>query len=106
AEGGTWIASSRLRQRGPVADRWPWQWGVRYRRRGSSASGVQDVPCRTDGRLSTNARGRAVFMWWAAVSRAVDQSSARNKRNDRLAEGHDRVAGAAMVLRCFRTVRP
>jgi hypothetical protein len=38
-------------------------------------------------------------MWWAAVSRAVDQSSTRNKRNDRLAEGHDRVAGAAMVLR-------
>ena len=38
-------------------------------------------------------------MWWAAVSRAVDQSSTRNKRNDRLAEGHDRVAGAGTVLR-------
>ena len=38
-------------------------------------------------------------MWWAAVSRAVDQSSTRNKRDDRLAEGHACVAGAAMVLR-------
>ena len=32
-------------------------------------------------------------------SQAVDQSSARNKRNDRLAEGHERVAGTVMVLR-------
>jgi hypothetical protein len=35
----------------------------------------------------------------AAGSRAVDQSSARNKRDDRLAEGHERVAGTVMVLR-------
>jgi hypothetical protein len=45
-------------------------------------------------------------MWWAAVSRAVDQSSRRNKRNDRLAEGHDRVAGAFMVLRTFSDPAP
>ena len=45
-------------------------------------------------------------MWWAAVSRAVDQSSTRNKRNDRLAEGHDRVAGAAMVLRMLSDRAP
>jgi hypothetical protein len=38
-------------------------------------------------------------MWWAAVSRAVDQSSARNNRNDRLAEGQACIAGAGMVLR-------
>ena len=38
----------------------------------------------------------------AAVPRAVDQSSRRNKRNDRLAEGHERVAGAVMVLRMYR----
>jgi hypothetical protein len=37
----------------------------------------------------------------AAVPRAVDQSSRRNKRNDRLAEGHERVAGAVMVLRMY-----
>jgi hypothetical protein len=35
----------------------------------------------------------------AAVSQAAGQSSRRNKRNDRLAEGHDRVAGTDMVLR-------
>ena len=35
----------------------------------------------------------------AAGSQAVDQSSARNKRDGRLAEGHERVAGAIMVLR-------
>jgi hypothetical protein len=44
----------------------------------------------------------AVFFGWAAGSRAVDQSSTRNKRNDRLAEGHERVAGAVMVLRMDR----
>jgi hypothetical protein len=38
-------------------------------------------------------------MWSAAVSRAVDQSSMRNKRDDRLVEGHDRGAGAGTVLR-------
>src|SRR6476646_3204902 len=36
---------------------------------------------------------------WAAKSRAVDQSSARNKRDGRLAKGHERVAGTVMVLR-------
>ena len=36
---------------------------------------------------------------WAARSRAVDQSSGRNKRDDRLAEGHERVAGTVKVLR-------
>src|SRR5687767_1955268 len=45
-------------------------------------------------------------MWRAAVSQAVDQSSTRNKRNDRLAEGHDRVAGTDMVLRIPQTLRP
>ena len=45
-------------------------------------------------------------MWWAAVSRAVDQSSTRNKRNDRLAEGHGCVAGAAMVLRMLSDRAP
>jgi hypothetical protein len=34
------------------------------------------------------------------VSRVVNQSSTHYKRNDRLAEGHDRIAGASMVLRC------
>jgi len=38
-------------------------------------------------------------------SRAVDQSSTRNKRNDRLAEGHERVAGTVMVLRMPNTMR-
>jgi hypothetical protein len=42
----------------------------------------------------------------AAVSRSVDQSSTRNKRNDRLAEGHACVAGAAMVLRMLSDRAP
>jgi len=41
----------------------------------------------------------AVSIGWAPGPRAVDQSSTRNKRNDRLAEGHERVAGTVMVLR-------
>jgi hypothetical protein len=45
-------------------------------------------------------------MWRAAVSQAVDQSSTRNKRNDRLAEGHDRVAGTDMVLRIHSDPAP
>jgi hypothetical protein len=36
---------------------------------------------------------------FTARSRAVDQSSGRNKRDDRLAKGHERVAGTVMVLR-------
>jgi hypothetical protein len=48
----------------------------------------------------------AVSIGGAAGSRAVDQSSTRNKRDDRLAEGHERVAGTVMVLRCPRTLRP
>jgi hypothetical protein len=58
----------------------------------------------TSARLSANARGG--LDWWAAGSRAVDQSSARNKRNDRLAEGHERVAETVMMLRMPSTVRP
>jgi hypothetical protein len=65
---------------------------------------VLDVACDTVARLSANARGRAVSLRWAAVSRAVDQSSLHNKRNDRLAEGHDRLAGAAMML-CMHSDR-
>jgi len=48
----------------------------------------------------------AVSFWWAAGSQAVDQSSTRNKRNDRLAEGHERVASTVMVLRMPQTMRP
>ena len=40
------------------------------------------------------------------MSRAVDQSLTRNKRNDRLAEGHDRLAGAGMVLRSLSDRAP
>jgi hypothetical protein len=62
--------------------------------------------CQTDALQSANARGRAVLFRWAAVSQAVDQSSRRNKRNDRLAKGHDRVAGAGMVLRTASYTAP
>jgi len=48
----------------------------------------------------------AVSFWWAAGSQAVDQSSTRNKRDDRLAEGHERVAGTVMVLRMGGSLRP
>jgi hypothetical protein len=46
-------------------------------------------------------QGTAVALKWAAVSRTVDQSQTRNKRNDQLAEGHACVAGADVVLRSF-----
>src|SRR4029078_8375375 len=42
----------------------------------------------------------------AVGSQAVDQSQTRNKRNDRLAEGHERVAGAIMVLRMEEYTAP
>jgi hypothetical protein len=60
----------------------------------------------TDARLSANAGGRAVSFRWAAVSPAVDQSLTRNKRNDRLVKGHDRVARADMVLRTISDIAP
>jgi len=39
-------------------------------------------------------------------SRAVDQSSTRNKRDGRLAEGHERVAETVMVLRMVEACAP
>ena len=47
----------------------------------------------------------AISLMWAAVSQAVDQSSARNKRDGRLAKGHERVAGTVMVLRSVEYTR-
>ena len=67
---------------------------------------MREIPSRHFRAAKRKCRGRAVSLMWAAGSQAVDQSSARNKRDDRLAEGHERVAGAVMVLRTVSDMRP
>jgi hypothetical protein len=59
----------------------------------------EDTPLRRRQGRNRQGAKRASFEAGRQVSRAVDQSSARNKRDGRLAEGHERVAGTVMVLR-------
>jgi hypothetical protein len=53
-----------------------------------------------DTRCAAKRKCQGRFPYWrTAGPQAVDQSPARNKRNDRLAEGHERVAGTVTMLR-------
>jgi|SoiMethySBSTD1v2_1073268.scaffolds.fasta_scaffold308115_1 hypothetical protein len=51
------------------------------------------------GTIWLHARAPSLSFMRAAEPQVVDQSSARNKRDNRLAGGHERVAGTVMVLR-------
>ena len=66
---------------------------------------MREIPYGTYARLSANARG-GLFDAGRSVPKPSINPQTRNKGDDRLAEGHERVAGTVMVLRTFSDRAP